>query len=368
MSDSNPAKKDSAQSGLQTPDPESAQDNPALARIESRETLISQARKFLKEDDIRDASTDKKIAFLQSKGLQDEEIQRLLGVTRNSESSTRSPEVAYRNPIIKSWTNTTQSLELPPLHPQNTPPPPSQHMLQSLSQPPIITYPEFLTTPPYPTPLITKPRLLTIFYLFSGLTALLYGTHEYLLTPMLASLTSARLSLAFTSKSNLQKLITTLKTLVSELPPEARNKQVTESIETPSAESDTDPTELFHRDIGIQTSPLHTRPSSPTLLQTHVARLSTLKSSLKEIAANDSAERYKISEVEGEMERLREYLNEIAYVAPSYGYALPGGWNSRKEDDDEIARLKKEIRGVKGVLLSTRSFPGGGGMRTSAWH
>ncbi|PBP15711.1 hypothetical protein BUE80_DR013472 [Diplocarpon rosae] len=322
MSDSNPAKKDSAQPGQQIPDPESAQENPAPARTDSRETLISQARKFLQEDNIRDASTEKKIAFLESKGLRNEEIQMLLGVMRNFEASARSPE----------------SLDLPPLCPQSTPSPSPQPTLPPPSQLPIITYPEFLTTPPYLTPLVTKPRLLAIFYLFSGLTAILYGTHEYLLTPMLASLTSARLSLAFTSKSNLQKLITTLQTLVSELPPEARSKQVTNRIQTPSADSDSDPAELFHRDIGIQTSPFHSRPSSPTLLQTYIARLSTLKSSLKEIAAHDSAERYKISEVEGEMERLRVYLNEIAYVTPSYRYALPGGWNSRKDDEDEIAR------------------------------
>ena len=57
---------------------------------ESRETVIAQARKFLEEDEVRDASTDKKIAFLESKGLRNEEIQELLGITRNAEASNTS--------------------------------------------------------------------------------------------------------------------------------------------------------------------------------------------------------------------------------------------------------------------------------------
>lgn len=54
----------------------------------SRETIIEQAKKFLEEDEVRNASTDKKIAFLESKGLRSEEIQGLLGITRNPEASS----------------------------------------------------------------------------------------------------------------------------------------------------------------------------------------------------------------------------------------------------------------------------------------
>jgi len=53
----------------------------------TRATLLEQARKFLQEDEVRDATTDKKIAFLESKGVRSEEIQELLGVTRNPEAS-----------------------------------------------------------------------------------------------------------------------------------------------------------------------------------------------------------------------------------------------------------------------------------------
>lgn len=57
-----------------------------------RETIISQARKFLDEDEVRNSSTDKKIAFLESKGLRSEEIEALLGVARNTEATSTPVE------------------------------------------------------------------------------------------------------------------------------------------------------------------------------------------------------------------------------------------------------------------------------------
>jgi hypothetical protein len=59
----------------------------------SRETVIEQAKKFLEEDEVCNASTDKKIAFLEGKGLQREEIEGLLGVTRNDEASNPTSKV-----------------------------------------------------------------------------------------------------------------------------------------------------------------------------------------------------------------------------------------------------------------------------------
>jgi hypothetical protein len=56
----------------------------------NRETVIEQAKKFLEEDEVRNASTDKKIAFLEGKGLRREEIEGLLGITRNEEASSTS--------------------------------------------------------------------------------------------------------------------------------------------------------------------------------------------------------------------------------------------------------------------------------------
>lgn len=332
---------------------------------ESRETVIAQARKFLEEDEVRDASTDKKIAFLESKGLGNEEIQELLGITRNTEASNTSEVRSIQQ--SSTWTNILQTTAPAPTpSPTQTSPPPPQPaysppQYQTPSQAPIITYPEFLTTPAHPTPLITKPRLLTTLYAFSGLTALLYGTHNYLVTPMIASLTEARLSFASTSKTNLDKLITQLEGLVSEVPANMKNRGIGEKED--ESESDEDPTEMFHRDIGIQTSPFISRPSSPvdtSPLTGHTARLESLKSTLEGLVEDSTSEAGETSELESTMGILREYLDSLAFVQPSYSYGVGGyggAGRSGKDEDDEIGKVKKEIRGVKGVLLSARSFP-----------
>jgi hypothetical protein len=59
----------------------------------SRASVIENARRFLLEDDVRNAPTDKQVAFLESKGLESHEIQELLGVTRNVEATGSNSEV-----------------------------------------------------------------------------------------------------------------------------------------------------------------------------------------------------------------------------------------------------------------------------------
>ena len=61
----------------------------------SRTELVESAKKFLEEDEVKDATTDKKIAFLESKGLKNEEIEQLLGVGRNVEASNPAPKVCF---------------------------------------------------------------------------------------------------------------------------------------------------------------------------------------------------------------------------------------------------------------------------------
>jgi hypothetical protein len=241
-------------------------------------------------------------------------------------------------------------------------------------QAPIITYPEFLIAPTSPSPLVTKSRLITTLYLFSSLSALLYGTNTYLLTPMIASLTTSRLSLAETASSNLQKLITQLEGMVSEIPATTNPTGLDADREDVDSD-DEDPAEMFHRDIGVQTSlptsPHPSRPSSPsptskTVIADQATRLTGLKSALQGLVEDSSSEGHDVTELEGTIGVLREYLDGMAYVAtPSYGYgglsgySGAGGYGANKEVDDEISRVKAGIRGVKGVMLSARSFPGG---------
>ncbi|KAN0112558.1 Peroxisomal membrane anchor protein (Pex14p) conserved region domain containing protein [Hyaloscypha variabilis] len=349
MSDSDPGEKKAGVPSwqLKTKEESTKKEDKPAPESPSRATIIEQAKKFLEEDEVRNASIDKKVTFLESKGLQSEEIQALLGVTKNTEASSETPR---------------------PQPTQSSPPPPSSPRQQAPSQPPIITYPEFLTTPTSPTPLITKTRLLTTLYLFSGLSALLYGTNTYLLTPMLATLTESRLSLASTTSSNLTRLITRLESMVSEIPPTIGHAH--QEHKDSDSESDEDPTELFHRDIGVQTSPPASesgaRPTSPTpnsALADQTSRLKSLTESLNGLVEDSTSEGHDVVELEATIGVLKEYLEGMAFVVPNYSFGGVGGsgFGARegKEADDEIGRVKMAIKSMKGVLLSARSFPSG---------
>ncbi|KAH6682781.1 peroxisomal membrane anchor protein conserved region-domain-containing protein [Halenospora varia] len=355
------------------------------AEPESRATILEQAKKFLEEDEVKDATTDKKVAFLESKGLSGEEIQQLLGVSRNPEASSDSstsateslppPQTSQPSQDAYSRMAASQTSQPPAPTQQTYTPPPSS---SQSPQPPIITYPEFLITPTAPQPLITKPRLLTTLYAFSALSLLLYGTNTYLVTPMIAQLTSSRHELASTASTNLQKLIEKLEGLVSTVPNYVAEKKKEEGEEDDGESETEDPTELFHRDIGVQTSPIlspsSSHPPSPppgpaSTLNDQVARLSSLTQSMKDLITDGTSEGSNTSELETTISVLREYLDGMAYVTPSYGFGAggySGGYGAGgKAEDDEISKVKAGIRGVKGVLLSARSFPGGvrGGVR-----
>jgi len=236
-------------------------------------------------------------------------------------------------------------------------------MSQTGDVPPIITYPEFLTTPIAPSPIVTKTRLLATLYAFAGISALLYGTKTLLVMPMLEQLTEARISLVETASTNVRKLVLQLQNVVSEIPMTISEDKKDEDSE------DEDPSELFHRDVGVQTS----RPPSPTsylnplmdkklasTVEAHVAKLGSIGHSLTYLLEESHSEGHDTADLSSTIGILREYLDGLAYVTPSFQYGA-GGYGAYaaqgKNDDDEISRVKASIRGVKGVLLSARSFP-----------
>ena len=189
---------------------------------------------------------------------------------------------------------------------------------------------------------------------------------------MLASLITSRLSLAETASDNVEKLINKLEGFVSEIPPGKAAK--IEVGREEDVESDEDPTEMFHRDIGVQTSlptsPSQSRPASPgpasTQLDDQAARLTSLNNSISGLVEDSAVEGHEMSDLSTTINILREYLDGMAYVTPSYGYGSSYGGlggSSSNDLDDEIGKVKASIRGVKGVLLSARTFPGGGGMK-----
>lgn len=64
-----------------------------------RAALLEQASKFLQEDEIKDAPTDRKVAFLESKGLTEEEVQRLLVLPSDTVDGEAQKEAAIEETV-----------------------------------------------------------------------------------------------------------------------------------------------------------------------------------------------------------------------------------------------------------------------------
>lgn len=393
----------------------SASDQPSQSSNDnSTATLVEQAAKFLQDKSIRDASTTQKVSFLESKGLQKDVIEGLLGVSRNAEASGNSNDTSATesSPTDTTTTSTTSTSEknetLPETsedapsksHASTTSSPPSTTATQSSSQPssqprdipPIITYPEFLVKQSKPPPLVTLNSILYTIYGSMGLGASIYGASEYLVKPMLANLTSARHDLSQTAQENLRQLNEKLEQTVSKIPPELASRQANETADSDDdADSVTsDPTELFHRDVATQTNPQDVTSSKETsageaekeptpteTVNSHLKRLETINSHLREFSDTENESTAADDTVRGSLRDLHYYLDGLTYSNPSYGsisgygtWSSPGTDSSRslqtgveKGEEDAMASFRTEIRGVKGALLSAKNFPAGRGAR-----
>ena len=232
-----------------------------------------------------------------------------------------------------------------------------------------MTYPEFLTKPERPPPLVTVNGFLNTLYAFGGLSTLVYGASKFVVEPMVHTLTEARISLHDTANQDLTKLVSKLETTVSELPPpKPKALPAGSDKDDDEVSSYDDPTELFHRDIGVQTS-LPTSPAlpsasltsapqdNPTYHQTY--RLSSLIYSLKTLNESLDGSTESLGDVQTAVDSLKDDLDKLnAAAATDFvgGFSMYGGAN-KNEPDDEIRKARENIRRVKGVLLSTRSFP-----------
>ncbi|KAL8852131.1 MAG: hypothetical protein Q9221_002954 [Calogaya cf. arnoldii] len=318
-----------------------------------RAALLEQASKFLKDDEIRHAPTDRQIAFLQSKGLTDEEVYRLLGLPYDGAKPELQkgpgPKQALSDPSLPS-------VQDPSAASSQRPPPPSPPK----ETPPIITYPEFLLHSEKPPPLITASRLINTFYLFSGTAAAIYGTSKYLVEPMLDSLTSARHDLYSTAQSNLDGMLERLEKNVSVIP-SGVSKGIVEDDEDTSADEDmADTTPFFNRTVGTQTSPpASLSPASSdslsapatTIASLQQRTLGSLQASLLSVIPPKATGSEKDS-LAYQLDDLKRYLNTLQY--PSLhrdGLA--------ETKDDAVNEFKNEIKRMKGSLLNARNFPSG---------
>ncbi|KAK4972147.1 hypothetical protein LTR42_006653 [Elasticomyces elasticus] len=359
---------------------------------------------FLSDPSIQNQPTEKKKAFLQTKNIPVETIEQILKPADQTQTPTPTPTPTETpNPAVFEATefSTFRSLHQQQQQSQS---PPLAAVQQDLSRqertvdrpPPVITYPEFLVSAHVPPPLLTPSRVLTAAYVASGLAALCYGASKFLLGPMSDSLTSARQEFAIHNQEKLTEFNDRLSGIVSKVPssPVGRGggKGVVEGDGDGDGGSEAeDPTELYHRDTGTQTSlppspapqssdPFlpaaanltATNPPKKTPTEYQAGGLELLHSHLTSLATSTSSHTSSLTSAKSELDQLRHVLDSLQYGGDrgySFFDAGVGEWSGRVGDQrvdgvgekwGKVEGVKKEIRGVKGVLLSARRFPGVG--------
>jgi hypothetical protein len=215
-------------------------------------------------------------------------------------------------------------------------------------------------------------------YTTVGAIAGMYGLSRYVLDPMHVQLSEARHDFFTHAGTKVDELNGRLSKVVT-VPPgksstKAKDSEVPDNASVTSEASD--PTELFHRDIGVQTSPPLSRnhsswslsESDPTnsteALARQESRIGSITSTLRDIRFTVDYTGNKEKDVSAQVDAFTKYLNELMDSSPYYKYQnnFPT-WNnasSATATTDEFDKFKNEIRSMKGAMLSTRNFPRGG--------
>ena len=316
-------------------------------------TTLSQVHTFLSDPAVKDAPAEKKRAFLQTKGITQNLIDQVVPLMTRTFTTDDFA-------LFAAAPSSAASAQTPP----------------TSSAPPIITYPEFLVRAHQPTPLITPARVTNAAYVLSGLAAVIYGTSKFLVEPMLESLTEARHDFASHSQSKLDDFNDRLEGLVSKLP-EPPEDGPRDGVDVDDDESVTsDPTELYHRDMGTQTSALPSPlplsnstlqgPGTTPTVERQTTALSILMDHLSDMTDGLETTGLAQKDRQESVNKLRSSLDLMLYGTPSglqNWTGLDGVKPQKSGQEDAVEELKREIRGVKGVLLGARRFPIGAGVR-----
>jgi len=365
--------------------------------------LLDLAITFLRDPKIKDSPHEEKTAFLSAKGLSESQINEALR-RQTAETKDSSTTPAHTTQPVTS-VPTRPSLSESPSVNKNTAPIPPPHERPAAVQPqsttPIITYPEFLLSQQKPAPLITAERLTTAAYTIATLSAIVYGTSRYLISPTLQALHDSRHEFASHAHNRIATLNERLRSVVST--DGLQSSQIPDGSETATAAidfDDDDASAMFSRSFGTQTSPSvnnltplvgpaadatqrsmtldsnSSSASSNTAIEQHtpdaaLTALGNLRSSLSSQRGMLADEGTAVGEVTTAISDLRTYLLDLSLQrvgtgsGTGIGSSHKTGKSAGKEQDkdkasvDEVAQFRTEIRAFKGVLLSARNFPGG---------
>ncbi|KAI1499413.1 hypothetical protein F5X99DRAFT_283634 [Biscogniauxia marginata] len=350
---------------------------------ESSEPTLEQARKFLSDDSVRNSSSEKKKEFLKGKGYDDAQIDKLLAEDdEDDEDRVQPPETQSdtEQPDAEKPhgdEDTRKEIETKPVVPEA-----SQWTSQETSQeivsqataaypaadpPPIITYPEFLTTSPRPPPLITPSSLANILAISGSIWTLMYGTARFVVSPMVDHLNDSRSDYYTHVNEKLGQLVEKLEGAVSEVPYKNKLVKVRADEETDRDDESTfsDPNELFHRDIGTQTSPppsTYASMSSSVIdankkpVDAQAERLTKLRLSLRELNLMYTRRAEDTANLTATLREVRDDVDKLM-EPPEPDFKSVYGYLRGSEPNDEFKKTKDAIRSVKGMFLSSRSFP-----------
>ncbi|KAI0518528.1 peroxisomal membrane anchor protein conserved region-domain-containing protein [Xylaria bambusicola] len=340
----------------------------ADATSEPEHATIEHARRFLDDETVKAASLEDKRTFLKSKGFEHSQIDQLLNESADESTPSSAIEpvattgdadvtVDVSSTVADSPSSTVSSFS-------NDSPSPVASFTGDT--PPIITYPEFLTKPQRPPPLITPSRLANILAVSGGIWALIYGLAGLVVKPMAENLNEARSEYYHHVNGKLSQLVEKLEGAVSEVPykngrPLRSQKQGRDMEDNESVTSD--PTELFHRDVGTQTSPPpslyeSSASSEEKPVDSEAKQLSRIRVALRDLTLMHTQRAESIADVRSEVGQVRDQVDKLAYP-PIQDLSTYGGlsYGQSTEANDEFKKTKDAIRSIKGLFLSSRSFP-----------
>ncbi|KAK6419060.1 hypothetical protein LTR95_017109 [Oleoguttula sp. CCFEE 5521] len=177
---------------------------------------------------------------------------------------------------------------------------------------------------------------------------------------MAEKMTESRHDFAAHSNTKVDEFNERLSKLVSRIPETKRTGDDVDDIESITS----DPTELFHRDMGTQTSPplspsssVSTEAGAHSIANKHADRLASLNSELASILSGSESADAATKVRQEKLDELHNYLDNTLYRSQPVSVWSSGvDANEEKGRWDAVEELKKEIRGVKGVLLSAKSI------------
>lgn len=195
--------------------------------------------------------------------------------------------------------------------------------------------------------------------------------NQYLFEPMAQQMAAARHELFLTAQKGVDGLNERLENNISVLP--TAKKDLVGNGEVDGVISGLE--ELFHKDIGVQTSPQlesevgneKVESVGDDVVQRHASKLQELRGRIQSLLGSSKDVLEEDQATVSTFGDLQTYLEELAYEVRKpalswenkYG-AEDSGSRNHNTRPDEISKFKAEIRSVKGALLSARNFPSSG--------